>query len=191
MKSQPAALEQEQKPSPQPHYSHLKTGFDFSPQPPHVHLNFDVMRYFFFLEEKLHGRSFPSWWISEICTLGAQGMAELWSLLLRTARARVQSSASSPSTALQPVWVPREPSSTEAQGVMGTRTMPTRVPVLTLLTRRAGADVAAHRVGASGIPQARHSLCALIDICQDNAVWHREKYLGQGLVGALGSQWPW
>lgn len=69
------------------------------------------------------------------------------------------------------------------------RTMPARVPVLTLLAVRAGAGIAARRVGAGGVPWAHHPLRTLVDICQGNAAWHREKYLGWGPTGTPGLWW--
>ena len=68
----------------------------------------------------MHGKSFPSWRISEICSLEARGVAGLWSLLLSPASAWVRSSVSSPSSSLWSVWAPQEPSPTKAQGVMET-----------------------------------------------------------------------
>lgn len=47
----------------------------------------------------------------------------------------------------------------------GDKDHPARDPILTLLTGQAGADVAAHSVGAGAVPRALHPLRALIDIC--------------------------
>lgn len=181
MKHHPAASDQKQTPPLQPHHSPLKTGLDFSPPPTPstfacaFELQWDEIKFFFSQREKLHGQDFSSWWISETCSLGARGAAGLWSLLLRTARALHRAQPAYPP--LQSIWVPWVPFSTEAWGVMGSRTMPTRVPTLTLLADWAGAGITAHCVGAGGVPWARHLLCTLVNICQDNATWHQVRYL--------------
>lgn len=132
--------------------------------------------------EKLHGKNFPSQRINEIYSLGTRVVAGLWSLLLMTARVWAQSSASSPFSPLWPAWVPQE-FSPQSLGVMRTRTMPAKVPILTLFTGQAGADVAAHGVGAGAVPRALRPLCALIDICRGDAPWHQDKHLGWGPRG--------